>query len=146
MLPKHVKQPEWRVLAQELHLSSLKKSMEMFAKLCMIEKLLQIAFCPLALSRIMATICIPDAHCQAQIFLCDCDPVCVYGTKVGVFKDMHHVGLGRLLQRKECRRLPTFLAPCRVTVVLSSELPHQPCKRHFFNERVCPLLKLADLT
>ena len=49
---------------------------------------------------------------QLDIFWHDCHPLCVYGAKVGVFKDPDHVCLSCFLESNNgiCSESPLFLA------------------------------------
>jgi hypothetical protein len=75
-----------------------------------------------------------------QVFWHDCDSLAMNGAQVGILKQSHQVCFRGLLQRQECRPLPSIILSHHIQLNLTD----QPSKRQTTNEQVGAFLILAD--
>eukprot|EP00321_Phaeocystis_globosa_P013387 CAMPEP_0118829684 /NCGR_PEP_ID=MMETSP1162-20130426/24097_1 /TAXON_ID=33656 /ORGANISM="Phaeocystis Sp, Strain CCMP2710" /LENGTH=185 /DNA_ID=CAMNT_0006760893 /DNA_START=30 /DNA_END=585 /DNA_ORIENTATION=+ len=86
-----------------------------------------------------------DAAGELDVFDHDGHALRMDSAEVGVLKQMYHVKLARLLERKERLGLPSLLAVRRRRVIRLRDLSHQPSERQLSNQQLGRSLVLANL-
>ena len=87
---------------------------------------------------------LPDPASELNVLGHDGDTLCMDGAQVGVLEESHKVGLGYLLQGKDCRSLPTWVFPFYLEIL--GDLADETLEGELSKQQIGGFLITTDLT